>query len=170
MAVERADSRMASETTTDATATTRRTETTGDWRAGVLAGLAGSLVMGVLITLMNPAVIAGAMAGLYGLAPPPNGVVGWVAHMSHGAVFGVVFAALVGVLGYDDSVGRSAGLGVAYGVVVWVVAAALVMPLWLQAVGFPNAPPFPNFAIPSLLWHVVYGVVLGGTYAALRNR
>jgi hypothetical protein len=42
------------------------------------------------------------------------------------------------------------------------------MPLWLRAVGFPQVPPFPNFAVPSLLWHVVYGAVLGVAYAATR--
>lgn len=41
------------------------------------------------------------------------------------------------------------------------------MPVWLPAVGSPANPPFPNFAAPSLLWHVVYGLVLGGVYAVL---
>ncbi|PSP48965.1 histidine kinase [Halobacteriales archaeon QH_1_68_42] len=45
-----------------------------------------------------------------------------------------------------------------------------VMPLWLSAVGSPASPPFPNFAVPSLLWHVVYGVFLGGVYAATVER
>jgi len=125
--------------------------------------------MGALISLMNPPTLAGGIAGLYGLAPPPNGVAGWVAHMSHAAVFGVVFAALVSATG-DSSPGRIVGVGVVYGVVIWVVAAALVMPVWLQAVGFPNAPAFPNFAMPSLLWHLIYGLVLGAVYAALVRR
>lgn len=160
---------MASEATTDTTNREATGTTPGNWKAGVVGGLAGSLVMGILISLMKPAVIAGAMAGLYGLAPPPNGVAGWVAHMSHGAILGVIFAGLVGALGYGHSTGRSVGLGVAFGIVVWVVAAALVMPIWLQSVGFPQAPPFPNFAVPSLLWHVVYGAVLGAVYPAVRG-
>jgi uncharacterized membrane protein YdcZ (DUF606 family) len=60
------------------------------------------------------------------------------------------------------------GAGLVWGVVAWVVGAALVMPVWLSAVGFPTAPPTPNFAIPSLAWHLVYGGVLGVGYAALR--
>ena len=56
------------------------------------------------------------------------------------------------------------------GAVLGVGFAALVMPLWLPAVGSPASPPFPNFAVPSLLWHVVYGVVLGGVYAATVER
>jgi len=54
--------------------------------------------------------------------------------------------------------------------VTWLVLAALVMPLWLGAVGSPASPPFPNFAIPSLLWHAVYGVVLGGVFVAVHDR
>jgi len=44
------------------------------------------------------------------------------------------------------------------------------MPLWLSAVGSPASPPLPNFALPPLLWHAVYGVVLGGVYAAVEGK
>jgi hypothetical protein len=136
-----------------------------DWQAGVVGGIAGATVMAVLISVMNAAVLEGAIPGLYGLF---GGIAGWAVHLSHGAVLGVVFAAIVesGVVG--RSVGRVVGLGLLWGVVTWVGLAALVMPLWLSAVGFPMAPPFPNFAVPSLLWHAVYGGVLGVAYAALR--
>lgn len=59
--------------------------------------------------------------------------------------------------------------GLVYGVVIWVVLAALVMPVWLGAVGFPSPPPFPNFAVPSLLWHLVYGAVLGAVFPAVKG-
>lgn len=51
----------------------------------------------------------------------------------------------------------------------WVLLAALLLPVWLSAVGFPTAPPFPNVALPSLLWHLVYGVVLGAVFASVRD-
>lgn len=38
------------------------------------------------------------------------------------------------------------------------------MPVWLQTVGFASAPSFPNFAPPSLFWHVLFGLVLGVVY------
>jgi hypothetical protein len=45
-----------------------------------------------------------------------------------------------------------------------------VMPIWLQTLGFPAAPPFPNFALPgSLPPHVVYGVLLGALVPFLGN-
>jgi hypothetical protein len=147
------------------TQTTAETEVLlDDWQAGVVGGIAGAAVMAVLVSVMNAAVLNGAIPGLYGLS---GGVAGWTVHLSHGAVLGVVFAALVGSIGWG-STGRTVGLGIAWGTVTWVGLAALVMPLWLRAIGFPQAPPFPNFAIPSLLWHVVYGGVLGVAYAVLR--
>jgi hypothetical protein len=137
----------------------------GNWKAGVVGGLVGALVMGVLVIVMNTPTIAVAIPSLYGLAPPPSPGLGLVVHLSHGAVLGVVFAGLAGALGLE-STGRLVGAGVTWGVVTWVVLAALLMPVWLSAVGSPASPPFPNFAMPSLLWHVVYGAVLGGVYVA----
>ncbi|MFC7076039.1 histidine kinase [Haloarcula halophila] len=147
------------------TQTTAETEVLlDDWQAGVVGGIAGAAVMAVLVSVMNAAVLNGAIPGLYGLS---GGVAGWTVHLSHGAVLGVVFAALIRSIG-GGSTGRTVGLGIAWGVATWIGLAALVMPLWLRAVGFPQAPPVPNFAIPSLLWHVVYGGVLGVAYAVLR--
>jgi hypothetical protein len=155
---------MSSETST---AAVTPTESVASWKGGVVAGLAGSLVMGALIAVMNPPTIEVAMASLYTLAPPPNGAAGFTVHMAHGAVFGVVFAAILAAPAVRENVSGllpTVGLGVAYGVVIWVVAAALLMPLWLRAVGSPAQPPFPNFAVPSLLWHVVFGAVLGAVF------
>jgi hypothetical protein len=160
-----------SQTSTTASTTTTRTANPVDWRAGVVAGLAGAGVMAVLISAMNAPTLAVAIPSLYGLAPPPNGVAGWAVHLSHGAVFGVGLAAVARFAPVDlGSVRRCAAVGLAYGVVLWVVAAGLLMPLWLRAVGFPSPPPVPNFAPPSLLWHAVFGVVLGAVYPVTVRR
>jgi len=149
------------------TETTHGTESLpGNWRTGVVGGIAGGLVMGATMLAMNAAVIAVAIPSLYGLAPPPNPGLGMVVHVSHGAVLGVVFAGVAGALDLDSD-RTVVGLGVGWGVVTWAVLAALLMPIWLSAVGSPASPPFPNFAPPSLLWHVVYGLVLGVVYAAI---
>jgi hypothetical protein len=149
-------------TRTDSTVATE--DSNGNWQAGVVGGVVGALAMGGLVLAMNAPTLAVAIPSLYMLAPPPNPGLGMVVHVSHGATLGVVFAAAVGVLDVE-STGKLLGLGVAWGVATWVGLAALLMPLWLSAVGSPASPPFPNFAPPSLLWHVVYGGVLGGVYA-----
>lgn len=125
--------------------------------------------MGALVAAMNRPTVAVAIPSLYALAPPPSPGVGLVVHVSHGAVLGVVYAGLAGAFGLD-STGKRLGLGLVWGVGTWVGLAALLMPLWLSAVGSPASPPFPNFALPSLLWHVVYGLVVGGVYVATGDR
>lgn len=141
----------------------------GNWQAGVFGGVAGAAVMGALVLEMNTPTLAVAIPSLYTLAPPPNPAAGLFVHLSHGAVLGVVFAAGVGVLDLR-SPGRLAAAGVGWGIVTWVGLAAVVMPLWLGVVGSPASPPLPNLAPPSLLWHVVYGVVLAGVYAVTADR
>ncbi len=141
----------------------------GSWQAGTVGGIVGAAVMAVLVLAMNTPTLAVAIPSLYGLAPPASAGAGLFVHISHGAVLGVVFAALAGAAGLD-STGKLVGAGVGWGVVTWAVLAALVMPVWLGAVGSPASPPLPNFAPPSLLWHVVYGLVLGGVYAGVAGR
>jgi hypothetical protein len=140
----------------------------GSWEAGVVGGIAGAALMGALVLVMNDAVLAVAIPSLYTLAPPANPVAGIAVHLAHGAVLGVVFAGVAGALDADGT-GTLAGLGVGWGIATWVVLAALLMPAWLSAVGPPASPPLPNFAPPSLLWHVVYGGVLGVVYAGLEE-
>lgn len=153
-------------TTTDSI--TDADELTGNWLAGVVAGITGAAVMGALVLLMNPPTLAVAIPSLYGVAPPANPAGGLVVHLSHGAVLGVVFAGLVGAAKLD-STGKIVGVGVGLGVATWVVLAAVLMPVWLSAVGSPASPPFPNFAPPSLVWHAVFGLVLGGVYAGTKD-
>lgn len=47
------------------------------------------------------------------------------------------------------------------------------MPLWLSAVGFPMAPPFPNVAFPgtvlSLVGHIVYAIPVALAYALVTS-
>jgi len=138
------------------------------WQHGVEAGLIGGLAMGVLFSLLTPPVIENAIPALVGLS---GGVAGWVVHMSNSAVFGVVFVTALKqprLAGVAESPGGVVGLGLAYGAILWVVAAGVVMPLWLSAVGFPSPPPLPNLALMGLLTHLVFGLVLGASYHYLR--
>jgi hypothetical protein len=152
------------------TATTRQADvSTGNWKAGVVGGVSGAVVMGALVVAMNAATVAVAIPSLYALAPPANPGIGLTVHIAHGAVLGVAFAALAGAFDLT-SVRDLLGLGLGWGVATWIGLAALLMPLWLRVVGSPASPPFPNFAVPSLLWHVSYGLVLGGVYAATADR
>jgi len=138
------------------------------WETGIVGGLLGGLVMGIVFSVLATPVLESAIPALYGLE---GGTIGWAVHMSHSAVFGVVFAAVVSrprVGPYADSAAALLGLGLGYGAALWVVAAGVVMPVWLDAVGFAGAPPLPNFDPTSLLAHLVFGAVLGAAYWAMR--
>lgn len=134
------------------------------WAGGVIGGLIAGVVMGMMLSMMMTPVIEMAIPALYGL----QGILaGWIAHLVHSALFGIAFAVLASVAPFDrytGSVGSSTVLGISYGIVIWVVAAGFVMPIWLSAVGFPMAPTLPNFDPMSLVGHAVFGAVLGMVY------
>lgn len=136
------------------------------WKGGALAGLVGGIIMGVMLTTQMTPVIEVAIPSMYGLE---GLAAGWAVHLFHSVVLGVVFAGILNATGLGNSTGQSAGLGLAYGAVLWVVLAALVMPVWLSAVGSPANPPLPNFNPQSLVGHVVYGLALGVVFPFLRN-
>nr|WP_089877280.1 histidine kinase [Halogeometricum limi] len=138
------------------------------WQAGVAGGILGAIAFGALMVLVSPGVLTNAIPAMYGLT---GGAAGTFIHLSHGAVIGVAFAALLRARPeLAETLGRSTAAGAAYGVAVWVVLAVLVMPVWLSAVGFAGAPGLPNISTTSLVGHVIYGLVLGAAYPMLRRR
>lgn len=153
---------MASETTTAVETSNERVA----WRGGALAGLVAGIVMGAMLTMQMGPVIEVAIPSMYGLS---GLAAGWAVHLFHSVVLGIVFAGVGSALSSADSVGRSAALGLGYGVVLWVGLAALTMPVWLGAVGSPANPPLPNFNPQSLVGHVVYGLVLGLVFPYLQD-
>ncbi|MFB6301286.1 MAG: sensor histidine kinase [Haloferacaceae archaeon] len=135
-------------------------------RRVALAALVAGGVMGALLqaTTAGIAVIGALYAGM-------NAGIGWVVHLFHSVVFGVGFG--VGLSGhrlgrYRERPAASAAIGVGYGVLLWLVAAGLVMPLWLRAVGVPA--PLPNLELASLAGHIAWGATLGGLFAVLERR
>jgi hypothetical protein len=131
------------------------------WKGGAVAGVAAAAVMGVLIVVMNLPLLRQSIAGLYGLEG--SVVAGWIAHLTHGAIFGALFAAILtdpALSRVTNHVWRTAAAGLIYGIVLAVAAAGIIMPIWLGAVGI-EAPGIPNVSQATLFWHAVYGVVLG---------
>jgi len=149
--------------------------TTSGLAAGALGGFVGSVLFGLIMQYVMPApILEMAIPAMYGFAGPAP-VVGWAFHQFHGVVLGVAFVVLVGAAGLDDyarTLGGVVSLGVGYGVLTTLLP-VIVMPLWLSAVGFPMAPPFPNLAIPgtlvTLVGHVVYALPVALAYALARD-
>ncbi|WP_435361425.1 histidine kinase [Haloarchaeobius sp. DFWS5] len=134
------------------------------WRAGALSGALAAIVMGIAITLVQLETLRVAIAGLYGFEG--SLFVGWLAHVFHGAVFGVLFAAVLadpGLFDVRDWLWKSVAAGVVYGIVLAVFGTGIIMPMWLDIVGL-GPVPIPNVTTPLIVWHVVYGVVLGAAF------
>lgn len=149
---------------TETATTTADEQALGGWKYGIAGGLVAGIVFGLMLTMQMRGVIAMAIPAMYGL----SGIAaGWAAHLFHSAALGAVFGVVADTAFDGASLGKYLGLGLAYGVVLWIVLAVLVMPVWLGVVGFPNAPSVPNVNVMSLIGHLVYGLVLGGTYALL---
>lgn len=115
-----------------------------------------------------------AVAGVYGL----EGVVtGWGILVLHSVVAGLVFGTVVvphlgngGVLadalaGYGPYT-TSTVLGAAFGFVLWLVGVVLVMPVLIDALG-EGSPSMPYFSGMSLVGLLLFGVLLGGLFAAV---
>lgn len=142
------------------------------WTAGAIGGIVGSVPFGLMMLyVMPPPLLEVVVPAMYGIEGPAL-LAGWLLHLFHGLVLGLAYVALVQVEPLNAtarSTGGAIGLAVAYGVLTTVVLAVVVMPLWLSAVGFPNAPPFPNVAIPgtivSGIGHVVYALPVALFYA-----
>jgi hypothetical protein len=134
-----------------------------------IAGAFAGGVAGVLFAAVVPAQdMMPMVAALYGA----EGVIwGWVFHLLHSLAFGVAFGVLVSLPPLARA-GRdlisAAILGGLFGIAVWVIFAAFVMPAWIGAVTEMD-PPVPDWNRLSLVAHVVYGVALGGLLPAFAH-
>lgn len=140
------------------------------WQEGAIAGLVATVAMGVAITLMDLETLRLSIAGLYG--QEGSLVIGWIAHLIHGSIFGILFAAILtepGAYRVTNSIWKTIVAGLVYGLVLVVVAAGIVMPIWLGVVGLADGVSIPAVTGSSLVWHLVYGAVLGAVFPILER-
>ncbi|WP_298440870.1 DUF6789 family protein [Gordonia sp. (in: high G+C Gram-positive bacteria)] len=140
------------------TALSAEQRSAASWSTGAIGGVAAGMVFGMLMQMMGMIPMVASLVGSDSIA------VGWFVHLLISAVFGVAFVLVVGRrLG---SLRAAAGLGAAYGMVLWVVGPLLLMPAKLgMPLGQINAT-----AVQSLMGHILYGVILGLVAARLRRR
>ena len=137
-----------------------------DLRRAVVAGVGAGVVMGGL--LWSASGTLPVIGALYGTE---SAAIGWITHLFHSVVFALLFVAGASRSGLGARVRRPLGAsaaGLAWGTLLWLVAAGLVMPVWLRAVGvsatLPNLPPI------GLLGHALWGATLGLGYVSLGGR
>lgn len=136
--------------------------TLGYWAHIVAAGLAAGALMGLLMHYEMGVIRT--VGALYGQEAT---TFGWFFHRWHAVFFGLLFGVffVAGQLRpFRDRVLASTTIGIAWGTVLWILAAGVVMPVWLGALGRPA--PDPVALNPwSGIGHVLYGAVLGGAAA-----
>lgn len=129
--------------------------------SGLVGGLVATIVMTVFMVVLgddSPPPTAAFWAKYVGDGEPPEYMMpGMVLHLIYGVVAGGVFVLLLGPLGLGVGTLMGALLwGLVYGIVLFVVAAVF----WMKIVLAMDATP--AMAAMFLLFHLVYGVVLGG--------
>jgi hypothetical protein len=139
-------------------------------KGGAVAGILATIVMGVAISVMRLETLQLAIAGLYGQGG--NLIAGWIAHLLHGTIFGVGFAGLLadpGLYRLTEWAWKTVLAGIVFGLLLALIGAGFVMPVWLNAVGASPVPPVPNVTVELVIWHLIYGSVLGAIFPYVEN-
>ncbi|MBA2564258.1 MAG: hypothetical protein H0V09_02390 [Gemmatimonadetes bacterium] len=139
--------------------------------AGTLAGLLAGVVFGLMMQTMTAPTPDGGrmpmMAMVARVVRSDSLAIGWLYHLFNSAVIGALFGAVLGsrIRGY----GSGLGWGAAYGVLWWVLGGLILMPALLGMPPFAplQMAPMRPVAIGSLMGHVLYGLILGGTFVGL---
>ena len=125
---------------------------------GAYAGLAGGVVFGAMMAMMGMLPMIGQMVG------HPSTATGFAVHLVISGLIGISFATLFQFLIHGTGTGVSYGL--LYGGAWWFLGPLTLMPLLMgMGLGVNWSAEAAVAMLPSLVDHLVYGAVLGGSYA-----
>lgn len=141
--------------------------------ASVAGGLTAGVVFGAMMHMMTAPAPDGsrmpviAMVGQ--IVGSPTLGAGWLYHLFNSAVIGAVFGWVLGGRVHNYTSGFA--WGATYGFAWWVLGGLILMPVFLGMPPFAPlmVPEMTLVAIGSLIGHLVYGLVLGGTFARLHH-
>ncbi|MEW5701834.1 MAG: hypothetical protein AB1792_06355 [Candidatus Zixiibacteriota bacterium] len=128
---------------------------------GALAGMAGGVAFGMLMGMMGMLPMVAQLVGSH------SSVIGFLVHMINSALIGGAFGTLLGSKVRTPAQG--AGWGAGYGVIWWFLGTLLIMPIWLGMPAQLHVEGMKN-AMPSLMGHVIYGIITGITFDRLSHR
>ena len=136
--------------------------------AGIVAGLVATVVLSALMLVK----------GMMGMMPDLNVIVmlagmmgtgammGWIAHFVIGAVYGLVFASA----SRSGTTGRIIAQGVGLGIAGWLVMMVVLMPMAGGGVFGLMMPSGMMVPVATLILHIIFGAVLGFSFAKLTDR
>ena len=123
--------------------------------AGLVGGLAGGVLLGIVLTA------AGHIREFAHLAGASSVAVGWTILLMVAAVAGCLYGFLVG-RAVSSQIVPAIGIGIGYGGLCWLVIQMIVLPIANDTGVFH----FPDDSILVLGAYVAFGVALGLVYAA----
>ena len=130
---------------------------------GVYSGLAGGVVFGAMMGMMGMLPMIGRMVG------HPSAITGFLVHLVNSAVIGAGFAVLFGRS--VSGIGGGLNTGLLYGGFWWFLGPLTLMPLFMgMGLGVNWNAAAAVTMLPSLVGHLMYGAILGASFAWLRER
>ncbi len=129
---------------------------------GILAGLMATVVM-TMIMYMAPMMgmpkmdVAGMLSGMMSLP----WIVGMAIHFMNGVI---IFPLIYVFVLYKVLPGNGLVKGIAWGVILFVIAQVMVMPMAGMGFFSSASPQQMPMVIGSLMGHVVYGAILGAIF------
>jgi uncharacterized membrane protein len=137
-----------------------------DWlQVGVVVGALFGLTTGLLLSVDGTMPEIGASIGV------PTLLGGWVLHLTLSFVTCIAFAAALStsrLSGYAGRLRTLLPMGLAFGLVAWVVLDMFLLAYVGVAVDAPGAV-FPNFALEFAVINLVFGAVTALFYYATRR-
>ncbi len=125
---------------------------------GVYGGLAGGVVFGAMMAAMGMLPMIANMVG------SPSAWSGFFVHLMISAPIGGSFAVLLNAAGLRGGVAS----GLAYGFAWWILGPLTLMPFFMgMGLGVNWNVAAMGQAMPSLMGHLIFGGILGCTYAWL---
>lgn len=136
---------------------------TSNVKQGIYGGLVGGMVFGAMMGMMGMLPMIGKMVG------HPSALTGFLTHMAISAVIGASFALVFSRL--VTGIRKGLRYGLLYGGTWWFLGPLTLMPLFLgMGLGVNwNLTAAVNM-FPSLVGHLIYGAILGASYAWLQDR
>ncbi len=132
-------------------------------RLGAYGGIAGGVVFGLMMAQMGMLPMIGKMVG------HPSAVTGFLVHLVISALIGASFATIFD--GFVHSKSSGLGYGLTYGAAWWFLGPLTLMPLMMgMGLGVNWNAAAASQMLPSLVGHLLFGAILGFSYAWLRSR
>jgi uncharacterized membrane protein YagU involved in acid resistance len=126
----------------------------------ILGGFVGTLVLTMMMYFVAPMMVGHPMdiAAMLGSMMGHNWTLGMMAHFVNGTV---IFPLIYAYLLYKFLPGSPVVKGTLWGVMLWLIAQAMVMPM--MGVGFFSSQAGGMKAVMgALIGHLIYGAILGG--------